>query len=125
MGFVFLVRHGQGTLDGGPYDQLSETGKSQADFLGKALVNRTFEIDVAFSGTLNRHQQTAQIVIENYDKAGMSFPEVLIDERFNEIDSLKILTKISARRCSPIRLFTRQNCNKYKFLYSTAIRLWY
>ena len=97
MSFLYLVRHGQGTLDGGPYDQLSELGKVQSKRLGDEWVKRIYKFDYAYAGTLNRHLQTAELVRESYEKANLNFPELALDEGFNEIDSHRILTKISAR----------------------------
>ncbi len=82
---------------GGVYDQLSDLGKIQAEVLGWDLSSKNFQVDHAYSGTLNRHRQTAELVVEEYQKAGIEFPEIKEDVGFNEIDSLRILTQISAR----------------------------
>lgn len=96
MSYLFFVRHGQGTLDGGQYDQLSELGRIQAGMLGKIWVERGFTIDYVCSGTQNRHCQTAELVAAEYQRAGLDFPEIRTDKRFNEIDSLDILEKLLA-----------------------------
>jgi broad specificity phosphatase PhoE len=58
MGNIYLVRHGQASWDRDDYDQLSDLGAQQAAKLGDYW--RTFEEPcAAVSGTMLRHQQTA------------------------------------------------------------------
>jgi broad specificity phosphatase PhoE len=92
--YLFFVRHGQGTLDGGHYDQLSELGRVQSRMLGEAWAARNFKIDYVYSGTQKRHGQTAETVGASYETNGLKFPEIMKDERFNEIDSLDVLEKL-------------------------------
>ncbi|MBN2283365.1 MAG: histidine phosphatase family protein [Deltaproteobacteria bacterium] len=94
MSTVHFVRHGQGTLDGGRYDRLSELGARQAEMLGKFWAARKVPLDHVYSGTQDRHRQTASIVADHYRRAGLVFPPVMSDERFNEIDSLNILEEL-------------------------------
>jgi broad specificity phosphatase PhoE len=92
--YLFFVRHGQGTLDGGHYDQLSELGRVQSRMLGEVWAARDFKIDYVYSGTQKRHRQTAETVAASYETNGLTFPEITKDERFNEIDSLNVLEKL-------------------------------
>jgi len=92
--YLFFVRHGQGTLDGGHYDQLSELGHLQSRMLGEMWADRQFKVDYAYSGTQKRHRQTAETVAASYETKGLKFPKIIKDERFNEIDSLKVLEKL-------------------------------
>lgn len=94
MSYLFFVRHGQGTLDGGHYDQLSELGKIQSRMLGEMWAARDFKIDYVYSGTQKRHRQTVETVAASYETKGLKFPEIRKDERFNEIDSLDVLEKL-------------------------------
>lgn len=94
MSYLFFVRHGQGTLDGGHYDQLSELGQVQSRMLGEMWAARDFKIDYVYSGTQKRHGQTAETVAASYETNGLKFPEITKDERFNEIDSLDVLEKL-------------------------------
>jgi broad specificity phosphatase PhoE len=59
MGVVYLVRHGQASFGAADYDQLSETGATQARVLGEALRARLPSVDAVVSGTMARHRQTA------------------------------------------------------------------
>lgn len=94
MSYLFFVRHGQGTLDGGHYDQLSELGRLQSRMLGEVWAERDFKIDYVYSGTQKRHRQTAETVAASYETKGLKFPEITEDERFNEIDSLDVMEKL-------------------------------
>ncbi|MCX5850494.1 MAG: phosphoglycerate mutase family protein [Deltaproteobacteria bacterium] len=94
MSIVMFVRHGQGTLDGGQYDRLSDLGKLQAERLGHAWSSDAVGIDYVYTGTQRRHRETAEIVVDCYRRAGLSFPAMREDMRFNEIDSLDILDSL-------------------------------
>lgn len=57
-GYLYLVRHGQGSLGTEDYDRLSSRGQSQSSLLGERLqveLDRPFRI---WSGSLRRHRQT-------------------------------------------------------------------
>ncbi|WP_431825173.1 histidine phosphatase family protein [Burkholderia sp. F1] len=56
---VILVRHGQASFGAADYDCLSAKGLEQAGHLGKVLRERGETIDALWSGTLQRHRQTA------------------------------------------------------------------
>ncbi len=94
MSLLFMIRHGQATLDGGNYDQLSPLGRVQAEMLGSLWAKQRCVIDYAYSGTQTRHLDTAHLVAAGYRKAGLNFPELIPDKRFNEIDSFDFLEKI-------------------------------
>lgn len=94
MSVLFMIRHGQATLDGSNYDQLSPLGRVQAEMLGTLWAKQRFVVDYAYSGTQTRHRDTAHLVAAGYREAGLNFPEVIPDERFNEIDSFDFLEKI-------------------------------
>lgn len=60
MGRIYLVRHGQASLLGDDYDNLSETGYEQSRVLGKWLACRQLSFQHVVTGSLRRHEQTAQ-----------------------------------------------------------------
>ncbi|KAF0807647.1 phosphoglycerate mutase [Alcanivorax xiamenensis] len=60
MGRIFLVRHGQASLLGGDYDQLSELGMAQAGETGLAFLRRGILPDIIVSGSLKRQSETAR-----------------------------------------------------------------
>jgi broad specificity phosphatase PhoE len=59
MGALYLLRHGQASFGSNNYDQLSPTGHEQARVLGRALRARGVQPDVAVSGSMRRHKETA------------------------------------------------------------------
>lgn len=59
MGAIYLVRHGQASFGSDNYDALSPLGHQQARVVGQALKVRGVRPDVVFSGTMQRHQETA------------------------------------------------------------------
>ena len=81
---VYLVRHGQaGTRDA--YDSLSELGRRQSRLLGEYFLSQGIEFAAAYSGAMLRQQQTAAEVSTAYAKAGVPFPEIVIDRRMERV----------------------------------------
>lgn len=79
---VFLVRHGQASAGTDNYDRLSTLGIKQAELLGEYWAKSGFDIQAAFSGSLERQQDTAK-----YALAGLSNrPAVNTIEALNEYD---------------------------------------
>lgn len=60
---IHLVRHGQASAGTDDYDRLSDTGRQQAEILGKWWKSHQFDIDAAYSGTLKRQRDTASIAL--------------------------------------------------------------
>ena len=87
MGEFFFFRHGQGSFGTGNYDRLSERGALQARILGQHLAACHIHFDAVYTGSLERQKDTARQVREVYLEKGLFFPEPLVDESWNEIDS--------------------------------------
>lgn len=83
MASIYLIRHGQASFGAENYDQLSVLGQRQADLTGQffAAINQRF--DAAFCGSLSRQRETGERVLASQ----VNRPELIIDERFNEIDN--------------------------------------
>lgn len=80
MGTITLVRHGQANsaaTDEDSYDRLSKLGWQQAEWLGVWLRDQGEQFDRVLSGSLRRHQETAEAM-------GFGSPDV--DPRLNEMD---------------------------------------
>jgi broad specificity phosphatase PhoE len=96
MATVYLIRHGQaGTRDN--YDVLSELGRQQAKLLGEHLAERNVKFSAVYTGGMNRQRLTAQIVCSGLSRLGNSLPEVITDERWNEISLAEIYRGIVRR----------------------------
>jgi broad specificity phosphatase PhoE len=87
MGEFFFFRHGQGSFGTGNYDRLSERGVLQAKILGQHLATCHIHFDAVYSGSLERQRDTARRVREAYLEKELFFPELLVDESWNEMDS--------------------------------------
>lgn len=90
---VVLVRHGQASFGSADYDRLSATGLEQAEYLGKVLRERGEEVDVVWSGTLQRHRQTAAAMLKNSDRV----PELQYLSGFDEFDHQQVILRYEPR----------------------------
>jgi broad specificity phosphatase PhoE len=87
MGQILLVRHGQASWGAADYDVLSPIGESQAEVVGRAL--QGLAPDVVVHGTMTRQRHTAELAVA---AAGWDAIEPVVDEGWNEMDHLAILS---------------------------------
>jgi broad specificity phosphatase PhoE len=90
MGTLYLVRHGQASFGADDYDQLSELGRRQSVRLGEYFAERGIRFDALIAGTLRRHKQTLEGILEGMNHAG----EHLEWEGLNEYDSEAVIASI-------------------------------
>ena len=90
MGTLYLVRHGQASFGADDYDQLSATGYQQAVRLGQFWRERGQRFDAVITGTLRRHVQTLDGIVEGLGAA----PEALRLPGLNEYDSHALIQAI-------------------------------
>jgi broad specificity phosphatase PhoE len=64
MAELFLVRHGQASFGSTNYDQLSPMGWQQSRWLGQWFVQQGLSFDRIVTGTLVRHRETLQGILE-------------------------------------------------------------
>lgn len=83
MSQIYLVRHGQASLGKANYDQLSSLGEAQALKLGEHLAQLDATPSLIITGSMVRHQQTAQGVLAAY---GDSQVKQITDPNWNEFD---------------------------------------
>ncbi|WP_120966080.1 MULTISPECIES: histidine phosphatase family protein [unclassified Comamonas] len=91
MGTLYLVRHGQASFGADDYDQLSERGHAQSVRLGQYWRERGQKFDAVYTGTLKRHQQTLQGIVQGL--GGLDLP-VQAAPGLNEYDSEALLRAI-------------------------------
>jgi len=103
---IYLVRHGQaGTRKA--YDSLSELGKRQARLLGEYFVSEGIRFTAAYRGAMKRQQQTAEEVQTAYNEAAIPFPEIELDQRWNEFDLDHIYRALAPQLCAEDPEFRR------------------
>jgi broad specificity phosphatase PhoE len=91
MGSLYLVRHGQASFGAEDYDQLSDLGHRQARRLGGYFAARGLHFDAILIGTLRRHRQTLDEILEGM---GGTQCEALVWPGLNEYDSLAVIEAI-------------------------------
>ncbi len=94
MSTLYLIRHAQASFGKTDYDALSELGHIQARILAGHLMKMGMAFQVVITGTLKRHQETAQALLDQLAAVGGALPEVRQWPAFNEYDSEAALKKI-------------------------------
>jgi broad specificity phosphatase PhoE len=90
MGTLYMVRHGQASFGAEDYDQLSELGRKQAVRLGEWFAHKGIAFDGLIAGTLRRHKQTLEGILEGMNHAG----EHLAWDGLNEYDSEAVIATV-------------------------------
>jgi broad specificity phosphatase PhoE len=90
MGTLYLVRHGQASFGADDYDQLSELGRKQSVRLGEYFARKGIRFDGLIAGTLRRHKQTLEGILEGMNHAG----EHLSWDGLNEYDSQAVIATV-------------------------------
>lgn len=90
MGTLYLVRHGQASFGADDYDQLSALGHKQSVRLGEYFAERDIHFDGLIAGTLRRHKQTLEGILQGMKRAG----EHLAWDGLNEYDSEAVIATV-------------------------------
>jgi broad specificity phosphatase PhoE len=90
MGTLYLVRHGQASFGADDYDNLSELGHKQSVRLGEYFAAKGIHFDGLIAGTLRRHKQTLEGILQGMNRAG----EHLAWEGLNEYDSEAVIATV-------------------------------
>lgn len=107
MSRVYLIRHAQA----GPrrsYDSLSDLGRAQARRLGEFLAGQSVPFTAVYAGAQKRQQETAQAVLDAYCRAGVQYPDLTVEPRWNEFDMSGIYEQLAPRVASEDAEFARQ-----------------
>jgi broad specificity phosphatase PhoE len=99
MGRVFLVRHAQASFLDPKYDKLSATGETQARVLGEYWARHKVSFDRVCTGPRVRHRDTEKGVRETYAKHGLTFPESIVLDEFDEFQGDVVLEKSLPQLC--------------------------
>ncbi|PIE08395.1 MAG: phosphoglycerate mutase [Rhodobacterales bacterium] len=99
MSQITLVRHGQANsaaTDEGGYDALSELGHQQAAWLGDYLEETGERFDRVYTGTLNRHHDTARAMRVT------RWADPVADARLNEVEYFDLSNRMHAQMGIPL-----------------------
>ena len=90
MGTLYLVRHGQASFGADDYDNLSELGRKQSVRLGEYWHHKGMRFDAVLVGTLKRHAQTLDGLLEGLGTTAsqIQWPGL------NEYDSAAVIATI-------------------------------
>ena len=90
MGTLYLVRHGQASFGADDYDNLSTLGRQQSVRLGEYWCAKGMTFDAVLVGTLKRHAQTLDGVLEGLGTSAtpVQWPGL------NEYDSAAVIATI-------------------------------
>lgn len=94
---IYLIRHGQASFGAKSYDQLSPNGELQAKLLGQYFDQILKEAPYVISGSMQRHQQTAQLCLDQ------CFPEskIITDSVWNEFNHQQVFAQYEPRFNEP------------------------
>ena len=84
---VILVRHGQASLHGATYDQLSPQGYAQSRVLGQTLRAQPWHPSVVCVGPRHRHRQTWETVVSE----GNTWPDASFHDALDELPAEEVL----------------------------------
>lgn len=90
---IYLVRHGQASFGAESYDKLSTKGEQQATLIGQFFKKILKEQPYVVAGSMQRHQQTAQLALAE------CFPNTIIhtESVWNEFNHQQVFTQYEPR----------------------------
>jgi broad specificity phosphatase PhoE len=94
MGTLYLVRHGQASFGADDYDQLSDLGHKQSVRLGEYFAHKGIRFDGLIAGTLRRHKQTLEGILQGMKHEG----EHLSWDGLNEYDAQAVIASVHPRK---------------------------
>ncbi|MBF0395588.1 MAG: histidine phosphatase family protein [Desulfobacterales bacterium] len=130
MGTLYMIRHGQASFGKDNYDKLSDLGEHQAKLLAAYFVRKKLNFDMIYTGTLLRHRETAQSLIEAYKFNGFKPCEVKESKSFDEYDFKAIMKSIIPVLQAKNPQFNEsldlifKNSREFQYVFETAMIHW-
>ncbi|APR71832.1 histidine phosphatase family protein [Acinetobacter haemolyticus] len=93
MSTIYLVRHGQASFGADSYDLLSAKGEQQAQVVGNFFKHTLKNQPLVLAGSMQRHQQTAQLALAQ----GFADVSIQTESAWNEFDHQQVFAKYDAR----------------------------
>ncbi|CAM9147183.1 histidine phosphatase family protein [Acinetobacter pseudolwoffii] len=122
---IYLIRHGQASFGAESYDKLSPNGELQAKLLGRYFDEILKEAPYVVAGSMQRHQQTAQLALAE------CFPESepVTDSAWNEFNHQQVFAQYEPRFNQPelLKEDVSQHTNPRAYLskiFEGAIERW-
>ena len=122
---IYLIRHGQASFGAESYDKLSPNGELQAKLLGRYFDKILKEAPYVVAGSMQRHQQTAQLALAE------CFPESepVTDSAWNEFNHQQVFAQYEPRFNQPelLKEDVSQHANPRAYLskiFEGAIERW-
>ena len=122
---IYLIRHGQASFGAESYDKLSPNGELQAKLLGRYFDEILKEAPYVVAGSMQRHQQTAQLALAE------CFPESepATDSAWNEFNHQQVFAQYEPRFNQPelLKEDVSQHANPRAYLskiFEGAIERW-
>ncbi|WP_180191433.1 histidine phosphatase family protein [Acinetobacter sp. YH01006] len=122
---IYLIRHGQASFGAESYDKLSPNGELQAKLLGRYFDEILKEAPYVVAGSMQRHQQTAQLALAE------CFPESepVTDSAWNEFNHQQVFAQYEPRFNQPelLKEDVSQHANPRAYLskiFEGAIERW-
>ena len=91
MSVLFLVRHGQASVEGDDYDWLSDLGAEQCRELGRFWLELGLDFDRVVIGPRRRHRQSHDEVATLFRQAGRPWPEAELLPELDEHHGPQVL----------------------------------
>lgn len=91
MSVLYLIRHGQASFLSDDYDRLSDTGRLQAECLGRYWASTGTLFTEVIYGPALRHRQTGEIAAAPVRSAGLAWPEPSVLADFDEYQAFELL----------------------------------
>ena len=129
MTVIYLVRHGQASFSADDYDKLSEKGVKQAALVSGFLKQKIHSKPIIITGTMLRHQQTAQSSLHAFDITDEDNSDYYQDKRWNEYDHQNILGMFNPQLKTPqgVKQYLSDKVKpmeQFKSLYIVAMNKW-
>ena len=97
MSTIYLVRHGQASFGAASYDQLSAKGEQQAQVVGDFFKQTLKQTPLVVAGSMQRHQQTAQLALsQSFHNASIQ-----TESAWNEFDHQHVFAQYEPRFNQP------------------------
>jgi broad specificity phosphatase PhoE len=129
MGQVLLVRHAQAQFGTDDYDRLSDLGREQSRLLGEWFARGGRGFDVAVTGNMKRHRETAAGCFDAMPTSLRPKDDWRADPGFNEYDADQVVMRNSPEFADSeaLRAHLRQSENPrraFQDLFTAAMHRW-